>query len=72
MKIQLQRIAHARSGDKGDTANIGVIARSPDYYPLLEKYLTADRVKSRGSNCRILARSIFSFTVRWAAEAQSR
>jgi hypothetical protein len=47
MKIQLQRIAHARSGDKGDTANIGVIARSPDYYPLLEKYLTADRVKKR-------------------------
>ena len=37
-------IAHARSGDKGDTANIGVIARKPQYYTLLEKYLTADRV----------------------------
>jgi hypothetical protein len=44
MKIQLIRYAHARSGDKGDTANVGVIARSPEYYPLLVKYLTAERV----------------------------
>lgn len=45
MKIQLIQIAHARSGDKGDTANVGVIARSPQYYSLLNKYLTIDRVK---------------------------
>jgi hypothetical protein len=45
MTIQLIQIAHARSGDKGDTANIGVIARSMRYYPILEKYLTAERVR---------------------------
>ncbi len=45
MKIRLLQIAHARSGDKGDTANIGVIARTPEYYPLLEKYLTTERVR---------------------------
>ncbi|MBP1656819.1 MAG: hypothetical protein H6Q31_1420 [Bacteroidetes bacterium] len=44
MRIQLIRYAHARSGDKGDTANVGVIARKPEYYPLLVKYLTAERV----------------------------
>ncbi len=47
MRIQLIRIAHARSGDKGDTANIGVIARLPEYYPLLKKYLTVDRVQKQ-------------------------
>ena len=45
MKIQLIQIAHARSGDKGDTGNVGVIARKPEYYPLLVKYLTVERVK---------------------------
>ena len=45
MKIKLIDIAHARSGDKGDTGNVGVIARKPEYYPLLEKYLTVERVK---------------------------
>ncbi len=45
MKIQLIQIAHARSGDKGDTGNVGVIARKPEYYPLLVKYLTAAKVK---------------------------
>jgi hypothetical protein len=44
MKVQLIRYAHARSGDKGDTANIGVIARKPEYYPLLQRHLTAQRV----------------------------
>lgn len=37
-------IAHARSGDKGDTANVGLIARRPEYYPLLVKQVTAARV----------------------------
>ncbi len=45
MKIQLLQIAHARSGDKGDTANIGLIARKPEYYPLLAAEVTAARVK---------------------------
>jgi hypothetical protein len=45
VKIQLIQIAHARSGDKGDTGNVGVIARKPEYYPLLVKYITAERVK---------------------------
>ena len=44
MKIQLLQIAHARSGDKGNNANVGVIARQPEYYPLLEKYLTVEQV----------------------------
>jgi hypothetical protein len=44
MKRRLIEIAHARSGDKGDTANVGVIARKPEYYPLLLKELTVERV----------------------------
>ena len=44
MRIQLIDIAHARSGDKGDAANVGVIARKDEYYPILVKYLTAERV----------------------------
>jgi hypothetical protein len=46
MRIRLLDIAHARSGDKGDTGNVGVIARKPDYFPLLAKYLTVERVKN--------------------------
>lgn len=45
MKVLLLDIAHARSGDKGDTGNVGVIARKKEYYPLLVKYLTVERVK---------------------------
>lgn len=43
-KVQLRRLAHARSGDKGDTANVGVIAYSPEVYRFLEEHLTAERV----------------------------
>jgi hypothetical protein len=46
MKVRLIDIAHARSGDKGDTGNVGVIALRPEYYPVLHKYLTAERVKA--------------------------
>jgi len=42
--IQLVRLAHARSGDKGDTANVGLIALKRAYYPLLVKQVTAVRV----------------------------
>jgi hypothetical protein len=45
-RIQLLRIAHARSGDKGDTANVGLIAIRPEFYPILEKEVTAERVKN--------------------------
>lgn len=44
MKIRLLDLAHARSGDKGDTANIGVIALDPSWYSLLARELTAARV----------------------------
>lgn len=44
MKVRLVDIAHARSGDKGDTANVGLIALRPEWYPLLEKHVTKDAV----------------------------
>ena len=44
MKVRLVDIAHARSGDKGDTANVGVIAVRPEWYPVIERVLTRDRV----------------------------
>ena len=44
MRVRLLDLAHARSGDKGDTANVGVIARLPEHYPLLVRALTAERV----------------------------
>ena len=46
MRVELTRIAHARSGDKGDTANVGLIAYSDSIYPALEREVTVDRVKS--------------------------
>ena len=45
MKVPLSRIAHARSGDKGDTANVGIIALKPEYYSILTEQLTVERVK---------------------------
>jgi hypothetical protein len=45
MKIQLKSIAHARSGDKGDTANVGLIALREEIYPLLVREVTSARVK---------------------------
>ena len=44
MNVPLLRLAHARSGDKGDTANVGLIALKPAYYPVLAKAVTAARV----------------------------
>src|ERR1044072_4827781 len=43
--VRLATVAHARSGDKGDTANVGLIALRPEMYPLLGKQVTAERVK---------------------------
>jgi len=45
MKVQLTRLAHARSGDKGDTANVGLIALQPEFYPIIAREVTAARVK---------------------------
>lgn len=44
MKIRLLDVAHARSGDKGDTANVGLIAMRPEWYPVLVKHVTQARV----------------------------
>jgi hypothetical protein len=46
MKVQLVKLAHARSGDKGDTANVGLIALEDEYYPILVREVTAERVKT--------------------------
>jgi len=46
MKVPLSRLAHTRSGDKGDLSNIGVIAWKEDYYAILLREVTADRVKA--------------------------
>lgn len=46
MKVRLLDLAHARSGDKGDMANVGVIALRPEWYPLLASQLTVERVAS--------------------------
>jgi hypothetical protein len=43
--IPLSRIAHTRSGDKGDTCNIGVIAYDPRHYPVLLREVTTERVR---------------------------
>ena len=53
MRVALSRIAFARSGDKGDTANVGVIALTADAYACLVEELTAERVKRHFSGvCR--------------------
>lgn len=43
-RVQLRHLAHARSGDKGDTANVGLIALEPEYYPVLVQQVTRQRV----------------------------
>jgi len=44
-KIRLLHLAHARSGDKGDTVNVGIIARRPEFYPILIERVTAEAVR---------------------------
>lgn len=43
-RVQLRWLAHARSGDKGNTANVGLIALEPDFYPILVREVTPARV----------------------------
>ena len=45
MFVKLTKLAHARSGDKGDTANVGLIALRHECYPIIVREVTADRVK---------------------------
>jgi hypothetical protein len=45
VKVQLVKLAHARSGDKGDTANVGLIALNDQIYPILVREVTADAVQ---------------------------
>jgi hypothetical protein len=45
MKVQLVKLAHARSGDKGDTANVGLIALRDEIFPILVREVTTERVK---------------------------
>jgi hypothetical protein len=47
MRVKLTQLAHARSGDKGDTANVGLIALQDEFYPILVR---------RGLSCRISGR----------------
>jgi len=44
IEVTLNRLAYARSGDKGDSANVAIIARRPEYLPLLRRELTPARV----------------------------
>ncbi len=44
MRVRLLDIAHARSGDKGDTANVGLIALRPQWYDVLVRHVTRERV----------------------------
>jgi hypothetical protein len=43
-RVQLRWLAHARSGDKGNTANVGLIALEPELYPILAREVTTARV----------------------------
>ena len=55
MQTQLKHIAYARSGDKGSSSNIGVIAHTPDGFEFLKHYLTADKVKAHFSSLGVIA-----------------
>jgi hypothetical protein len=45
MKVPIYRVAHARSGDKGDASNVGLIAANPEIYELVREQATPERVK---------------------------
>ena len=49
-RIQLRQIAHARSGDKGDNSNVGILAHSRGAYEVIEEQLTPERVKAHFRN----------------------
>ena len=45
-RVPLVQLAHARSGDKGDSANVGLIAYEPELYPILVEQVTPERVRA--------------------------
>ena len=47
MRVPLRRIAHARSGDKGNISNVGVFAYEDAFYPFIKAQLTAERFAAR-------------------------
>jgi hypothetical protein len=63
IEVPLHRLAYARSGDKGNHANIGVIARKPEYWPWLRQELTKERVQQQFR--RYLPRDADSSVQRW-------
>ncbi len=44
-RIQLRHIAHARSGDKGDSSNVGLLANNKEAYEIIKREVTPERVK---------------------------
>jgi len=44
-RVRLMEIAHARSGDKGDASNVGLIADGPELYEVIRREVTPERVK---------------------------
>ena len=44
MKVRLYEVANARSGDKGDASNVGLIARTPELFEVIRRQVTAERV----------------------------
>lgn len=66
MKIQLNQICHARSGDKGDTGNVGLIARKKVYYPIIEQYVTVEKVKKHFEGIALGAVERYELPNLWA------
>lgn len=66
MNIPLSKIAHARSGDKGDAVNCGVIAFKEEWYPLLQKVLTTERVQEHFAGVCLGAVERFELPNLWA------
>jgi hypothetical protein len=64
--MKLRDIAHSRAGDKGEILNLSLIAFRPEHYALLEKHVTAERVKAhftgvvRGEVCRYTLPSLYA------------
>jgi hypothetical protein len=53
LRVKLSRVAHARSGDKGDASNVGLVAATPALYEVLRREVTAERVEEHfGAVCR--------------------
>lgn len=44
-QVQLREIAHSRAGDKGNTLNLSLIVYNPEDYPLIERQVTAERLR---------------------------